>query len=84
MHDYFSVVVGVSFGRGTGGGVWLLVSTASVALCIHYSVYVLEAALQSNSTLAMPLVTNSTPENSQPHKSTAGAGRPSSLLGGGC
>ena len=42
MRDYFGVVVGVSFGRGTGGGVWLLVSTASAALCIHYSVYVLE------------------------------------------
>jgi len=37
------VLVGVSFGGGTRGGVWLLVSTASVALCIHYSVYVLEA-----------------------------------------
>jgi hypothetical protein len=34
--------VGVSFGGGTGGGVWLLVSTASAALYIHYSVYVLE------------------------------------------
>ena len=44
MRDHFGVVVGVSFGGGTGGGVWLLVSTASAALCIHYSVYVLEAS----------------------------------------
>ena len=34
--------MGVSFGGGTGGGVWLLVSTASAALYVHYSVYVLE------------------------------------------
>ena len=27
---------------GRGGGVWLLVSTASAALYVHYSVYVLE------------------------------------------
>jgi hypothetical protein len=36
------ILVGVSFGGGTGGGVWLLVSTASAALYVHYSVYVLE------------------------------------------
>ena len=44
MRDHFGVVVGVSFGGGTGGGVWLLVSTASAALYVHYSVYVLEPA----------------------------------------
>jgi hypothetical protein len=43
MRDHFGVVVGVSFGGGTRGGVWLLVSTASAALCIRCSVYVLEA-----------------------------------------
>jgi hypothetical protein len=43
MRDHFGIVVGVSFGGGTGGGVWLLVSTASAALCIHCSVYVLGA-----------------------------------------
>jgi hypothetical protein len=42
MRDHFGVMVGVSFGGGTGGGVWLLVSTASAALYVHYSVYVLE------------------------------------------
>jgi hypothetical protein len=42
IRDHFGVVVGVSFGGGTGGGVWLLVSTASAALYVHYSVYVLE------------------------------------------
>jgi hypothetical protein len=45
IRDHFGVVVGVSFGGGTGGGVWLLVSTASAALYVHYSVYVLEPPL---------------------------------------
>jgi hypothetical protein len=40
--------VGVSFGGGTRGGVWLLVSTASAALYVHYSVYVLEPTLFGN------------------------------------
>ena len=47
MRDYFSVVVGVSFGGGTGGGIWLLVSTTSVALYIYYSVYVLEPSVRT-------------------------------------
>jgi hypothetical protein len=35
------ILVGVSFGGGTGG-VYGLVSPASAALNVHYSVYVLE------------------------------------------
>jgi hypothetical protein len=46
--------VGVSFGGGTGGGVWLLVSTASAALYIHYSVYVLEPGVVASADSAFP------------------------------